>query len=93
MSCRLQGALDIAAFAAAWRRVMAAHPILRSSFPWEGLDAPVQVVHAKAAVPIEEQDWRGVPADEQAGRWASYQEADSRKRGLTSRRRHSCVLP
>ena len=36
----------------------------------------MQVVHAKAALPIEEQDWRGVPADEQAGRWAAYLEAD-----------------
>ena len=76
LSCTLQGPLDTAAFTAAWRRVMASHPILRSSFRWEGLDAPVQVVHAKAALPIEEQDWRGVPADAQAGRWAAYLEVD-----------------
>ena len=70
LTCTLRGPLDTAAFAAAWRQVMARHPILRSSFRWEGLDAPVQVVHAKATLPIEEQDWRGVSAEEQARRWS-----------------------
>ena len=76
LSCTLRGPLDGAAFTAAWRQVMASDAILRSSFLWEGLEAPVQVVHAKAALPFEEQDWRGVPADEKARRWAAYLEAD-----------------
>ena len=37
LSCTLQGPLDTAAFTAAWQQVMAAHPILRSSFRWEDL--------------------------------------------------------
>ena len=76
LSCTLQGPLDTAAFTVAWQQVIVAHPVLRSSFRWENLDAPVQVVHAKPVLPIEEQDWRGVPAEEQPERWAAYLEAD-----------------
>ncbi|WP_036263202.1 condensation domain-containing protein, partial [Methylocapsa aurea] len=78
LGCALRGALEPAAFAAAWRRVAAAHPILRSSFLWEGLEAPLQAVHAKAEPPLIEEDWRGLTEAEQARRWEAYREADRR---------------
>ena len=76
LSCTLQGPLDTAAFTAAWQQVIAAHPVFRSSFRWENLDAPVQVVLAKPVLSLEEQDWRGVPVEEQPERWAAYRDAD-----------------
>jgi non-ribosomal peptide synthetase component F len=47
----------------AWRSVVARHPALRSSFHYEGLDAPVQVVHRLADPPWRELDWRGDSPD------------------------------
>ena len=49
------------------RRVVERHPVLRTSFLWEGLDEPLQVVHARAELPWQELDWRGAaPAEQQA---------------------------
>ncbi|WP_158623685.1 non-ribosomal peptide synthetase [Corallococcus llansteffanensis] len=67
-SWRLHAALDPAAFRRAWDAVVAHHPILRTGFRWEGLDAPLQVVHAQAHLPWEERDWRGLSDAEQRGR-------------------------
>ena len=42
--------LDQKRFAGAWRRVVAAHPALRTSFRWQGLEAPRQDVHRDVEV-------------------------------------------
>ncbi|WP_054886198.1 non-ribosomal peptide synthase/polyketide synthase [Pseudomonas sp. NBRC 111130] len=57
--------LDPQRFAAAWQRVMARHDILRTSFHWQGLPRPVQVVHRQARLDFEVLDWRGEAVDEQ----------------------------
>ncbi|HEX7240030.1 MAG TPA: condensation domain-containing protein, partial [Longimicrobiaceae bacterium] len=77
----LRGPYDGAAFEAAWRHVVARHPVLRSAFFWEGLDEPVQVVRRGAALPVERLDWRGVPA---AGREERFRalEREDRARGF-----------
>ena len=59
----LRGHLDGARFARAWQRVAARHVVLRTSFHWEGLEKPVQVVHPNAQVPVEVRDWRDVSLD------------------------------
>jgi amino acid adenylation domain-containing protein len=59
----LSGPLSPQALEQAWDRVLAQHPVLRSSFHWEKLQAPSQVVHRRVKLPIEIQDWRGRPAD------------------------------
>ena len=58
-SASIAGSLDLDAFADAWRRVIARHPVLRTSF--EGLDAgrPRQVVHRAVELPLTILDWRG----------------------------------
>jgi amino acid adenylation domain-containing protein len=38
----------------AWRRLIARHPVLRTSFRWEGLDEPSQEVWAEVALPWSE---------------------------------------
>ena len=104
LSCELRGALDTQAFEQAWRHVAAQHPILRTSFAWEGLDAPLQLVWRDPPLPVERHDWRGLAAAEQAARLERYLAAD-RRRGFalgaappmrlallrTADERHVCV--
>ncbi len=59
LSADLAGAVDAAAFALAWQRVADRHPALRTSFQWEGLAKPLQVVLRRAPVPVEFHDWTG----------------------------------
>jgi hypothetical protein len=65
----------------AWREVVARNTILRTSFLWEGLDDPVQVVHRQVELPVVHEDWRGLPAAEQQERLAAFLAAD-RSRGF-----------
>ncbi|MCP4654126.1 MAG: non-ribosomal peptide synthetase, partial [bacterium] len=81
LSVRLRGELDVPIFAQAWQQVVGRHATLRSSFHWEALDKPVQVVHHKPKVGIEHGSWRDLsPADEQQ-RLRSFLSAD-RDRGF-----------
>jgi len=54
----LSGEFHCQAFRDALERVMARHAVLRSSFHWEGLERPLQVVHRDIALPWHEEDWR-----------------------------------
>jgi hypothetical protein len=68
LSCRLQGDLDVEAFADAWRRAVERNPLLRTAFLWQDLDEPLQVVHRSAELQIDTEDWRGLSATDQASR-------------------------
>ncbi|MEH2290130.1 condensation domain-containing protein [Nostoc sp.] len=70
------GNLNFAAFEYAWQQVATRHTILRTSFYWEELDKPLQVVHQQVKVPVEYQDWRGVKPLEQQERFKSFLECD-----------------
>lgn len=59
VSLAVDGALDAAVFANAWRQLMARHAVLRTSFLWEDLDDAFQVVHQDLPLPLTELDWRG----------------------------------
>jgi amino acid adenylation domain-containing protein len=58
------GNLNISAFEGAWQRVMERHSILRTSFLWEDLASPVQVVHRHVDLEISKHDWRNLSTDE-----------------------------
>ncbi|HEX5715639.1 MAG TPA: amino acid adenylation domain-containing protein, partial [Thermoanaerobaculia bacterium] len=76
MSCSLEGELDVAAFRAAWGHVVERHSILRSSFHWDGLDRPVQVVHRTVELPWGDEDWSGLPEEERRERLARLRRED-----------------
>ncbi|HEX6289176.1 MAG TPA: condensation domain-containing protein, partial [Herpetosiphonaceae bacterium] len=75
------GSLNIEAFERAWQHVVNRHPILRTSFFWEDLDEPLQLVHRRATLPIEHHDWSGCPPEELPQRLAEFLRAD-RQRGF-----------
>ena len=68
MSCRLEGELDRLALRRALARIVERHAILRTSFLWEDLDQPLQVVARETAVPIAEEDWSRLDKDGQRER-------------------------
>jgi amino acid adenylation domain-containing protein/non-ribosomal peptide synthase protein (TIGR01720 family) len=72
--------LDVPSFLRAWRRVVDRHPILRTSFHSEGLNKPVQVVHAQVELPVEHLDWRGLPRPDREHQLRAFLRAD-RQRG------------
>ncbi|MFT7461975.1 MAG: amino acid adenylation domain-containing protein [Pseudohongiellaceae bacterium] len=75
----LHGAFDTEAFAEAWRRTIAQHPILRTFFVWEGVERPVQVVRKSAEMPYAVHDWRDVSAEHLPGRLEELRQADLRE--------------
>ena len=66
--CRLEGELDVAAFGRAWQEVVDRHAALRSSFVWDGLKEPAQVVRRAVRFEVETRDMRGLSPAEQAER-------------------------
>ena len=72
----LDGDLDFVAFERAWRAVVARHAVLRTSFRWQGLERPMQVVHREIELPLERADWRDLAPEEREQHLASWMEAD-----------------
>ncbi|MEM9274435.1 MAG: condensation domain-containing protein [Cyanobacteria bacterium P01_F01_bin.143] len=60
-----QGNLNIAAFKQALQLLSDVHSVLRTSFYWEELDNPLQVVHEQVEVLLEYDDWRKIASSEQ----------------------------
>jgi hypothetical protein len=75
----LRGPLDRAAFRAAWQHVVARHAILRTSFEWHEHREPSQIVHAEAALEVQEHDWSGEGASDQDERLRALLRAESRR--------------
>ncbi|HSS48320.1 MAG TPA: condensation domain-containing protein, partial [Thermoanaerobaculia bacterium] len=76
--CRLEGGVDEPAFEEACRRVVMNHSTLRTSFRWEGLERPLQVVHGQVEVVLRHEDWRGLPALGRESRRAELLRTDRR---------------
>lgn len=74
------GNLNITAFKYAWQQVTTRHTILRTSFYWEELDKPLQVVHRQVEVPVEYQDWRQINALTQQVHLQSFLDSDRLQR-------------
>ncbi|MEA5516074.1 condensation domain-containing protein [Nodularia sp. UHCC 0506] len=78
---RVNGNLNIAALEQAWQEVATRHTILRTSFYWQEIDKPLQVVNRQVKVPVEQQDWRGIDPVEQAKHLQDFLMSD-RQRGF-----------
>ncbi|HEX6497466.1 MAG TPA: amino acid adenylation domain-containing protein [Micromonosporaceae bacterium] len=64
----IDGPLDVDVLLDAWQHVVATHPALRTSYHWDDLDKPLQVVHRTASMPVYQHDWSHLDADQQAVR-------------------------
>ena len=71
--------LNVSAFEEAWQRVVERHPVLRTSFRWEGLDEPCQDVYRQVSLLLTQQDCQGLSAQEQKRRLETYLQSDRRR--------------
>jgi amino acid adenylation domain-containing protein len=77
----IKGDFDVSAFDQAWQSVVDRHPILRTSFLWEDLEKPLQIVHRRLTLKIEKEDWRELESDEREQKFATFI-AEDRRRGF-----------
>ncbi|HEV2864154.1 MAG TPA: amino acid adenylation domain-containing protein, partial [Pyrinomonadaceae bacterium] len=77
----MRGRLDASAFGRAWQAVVNRHAALRTSFVWEDLKKPVQVVERKVKVNLSQLDWRDSSPDERERRLQEFLSED-RARGF-----------
>ncbi len=75
-SCNIHGELNVSVFKQAWQKLVERHPILRTSFVWEGLKEPVQVLHKQVTLPWEQQDWRAMASSVQQKRIEAFMVAE-----------------
>jgi amino acid adenylation domain-containing protein/non-ribosomal peptide synthase protein (TIGR01720 family) len=71
--------LDMLTCARAWRYVVQRHTILRTTFFWENLAEPLQVVHRQMDMPLVQHDWRALSPDEQSARLETLLAEDRRQ--------------
>src|ERR1700754_4173021 len=77
--CEFRGELHIASFEKAWQRLLERHTTLRTSFLWEGLDEPVQIVRRNLQLSLERQDWSALSTEAQEDRLQQYLKSDRLK--------------
>ena len=61
----LKGKLDEGAFQKSWALLLERYIVLRTSFVWERIEKPYQVVHRNAEMEIQKHDWRALSCDDQ----------------------------
>jgi amino acid adenylation domain-containing protein len=75
------GGIDVELLGQAWQIVVDRYPVLRTSFAWDGLDEPLQLVHRRAPIGIEVHDLRRLSVEEQVRRQDEVV-AEDRRRGF-----------
>ncbi|OSX98878.1 non-ribosomal peptide synthetase [Bacillus mycoides] len=64
LSFMIRGELDIVTFEQAWKSVIQQHEIFRSSFLWDEVEEPLQVVYESVPFKVNVEDWRTLTAEE-----------------------------
>ncbi len=65
LSCALHGDLNLKAFQQAWEQTVNRHAALRTSFVYQGLKEPVQLVHKQVMLDWHQEDWTDLSAQQQ----------------------------
>ena len=71
--------LNVAFCERAWQKVVNRHSILRTSFHWENINQPLQIVHRKAELSLEHQDWRNLCVEDQKEHFENYLKEDQHR--------------
>ncbi len=74
--CLVHENINVSVFIQAWRRVVERNPVLRTSFDWKSDQEPLQCVHLQPAIPLEQQDWRGLSEQEREEQLQAYLQRD-----------------
>lgn len=69
LGCHMEGGLEAGAFRRAWEEVIRRHTVLRTSFLWEGLKEPLQVVRRRVQLQWREEDWRHLDEAQRRRQW------------------------
>ena len=72
----LKGKLEVSALQRAWAQVTQRHSALRSSFHWEEMEEPLQVVSKQVELPWVTHDWRAFSVTEQQAKLEALLRAD-----------------
>lgn len=72
----IRGPLDISAFKDAWQHVIQRHGVLRTSFNWEELQKPHQLVYKKVGAPITVLDWSDLSSGRQDAKLEAFLQQD-----------------
>ncbi|HVN52764.1 MAG TPA: amino acid adenylation domain-containing protein [Anaerolineaceae bacterium] len=75
----LSGAIDLNAFQRAWQFLLDRHMALRSTFLWENVDEPLQIVYRSVCVEFVIQDWSSRSQEEQVADLDRFLEVDRQK--------------
>jgi amino acid adenylation domain-containing protein/non-ribosomal peptide synthase protein (TIGR01720 family) len=78
-SVRINAPVAVDAYERAWQKAVDRHAALRTSFHWEDVEQPVQVVESELRILVAQEDWSGFGADEQTERLRAFLEADRRR--------------
>ena len=81
LSFAMRGDFNADAFKRAWHHLLGLHTALRTSFYWEEVDKPLQVVNRQVDLPVTELDWRHIPPARQDELLSDYA-AEDRQRGF-----------
>jgi len=81
VSCDFEGEINLPGFQQAWQEIVDRYAVFRTSFHWDGLDKPVQVVHKTAVLPWETLDWSTLDQTKIAEKFESLLR-DDRRRGF-----------
>lgn len=75
----IEGSFDSGAFKRAWQQVLERHTILRTSFVWQKVPKPLQVVRQQATLTWDERDWSGYSREEQESLLQEYLREEHRR--------------